>query len=41
MRESARKWGKRLLWVMPALLAVYCVVMLADFAWFRSQITRE
>lgn len=38
MRESARKWGKRLLWVLPALLAVYCVVKLADFVWFRSQI---
>jgi hypothetical protein len=38
MRDNARKWGKRLLWVLPALLAVYGVVKLADFVWFRSQI---
>ena len=37
MRETARKWGKRLLWVLPALLAVYCVARLVDCIWFRSQ----
>jgi hypothetical protein len=36
--ETARKWGRRLLWVLPALLALYGVVMLADAVWFRTQI---
>ena len=38
MRESARRWGRRLLWVLPALLAVCLLVRLADFTWYRSQI---
>ena len=38
MRDSVRKWGARALWVLPTLLALYCVVMLADLVWFRTQI---
>ena len=38
MRETARKWGRRLLWVLPVLLAVYGVGKLADFLWFRTQV---
>jgi hypothetical protein len=38
MRETAKKWGKRLLWILPVLLAVYCMARLADSVWFRIQI---
>lgn len=38
MRESVRKWGRRLLWVLPVLLALYCGFKLADFAWYRTHI---
>jgi hypothetical protein len=38
MREIARKWGTRLLRIFAGILAVYCVVKAADFAWFRSQL---
>jgi hypothetical protein len=38
MNERARKWGRRLLWALPTLLALYCMVKLADFGWFRTQI---
>lgn len=32
------RWGRRVLWVFPALLAVFVLLKLADFAWYRSQI---
>jgi hypothetical protein len=38
MNDPAHRWGKRLLWVLPALLAVYLFVKLTDFAWYRTQI---
>ena len=38
MRERLQKWGKRLLWVLPALLALYVFLKVADFIWFRTQI---
>ncbi len=38
MSEVGRRWGKRLLWVLPVLLAIYCIGNLADFVWFRSQV---
>jgi hypothetical protein len=38
MNERARRWGRRLLWVLPALLLAYSVASLADFAWFRARI---
>lgn len=38
MSETTRKWGQRLLWVLPGLLAVYCLGKLADFVWFRTQV---
>ena len=38
MRDTARKWGKRLLWLLPAILAIYLAGLLADFAWFRCRI---
>ncbi len=41
MRETARKWGKRLLWILLALLAVYCVAQLSDYVWFRTQVPAE
>jgi hypothetical protein len=37
-RDSARRWGRRLLWLLPTLLAIYLLVKLADFAWYRTQI---
>ncbi len=38
MKEMALKWGRRLLWVIPVLLALYCLVKLTDYVWFRTQI---
>jgi hypothetical protein len=37
MRERSRKWGKRLLWVLPAILAFYVFLKVADCIWFRTQ----
>jgi hypothetical protein len=37
MRESLRKWGKRLLWLLPAVLIAYGIGKLADFVWFQTQ----
>jgi len=38
MDDKYRKWGRRLLWVLPALLAFYCVVKLTDFVRYRARI---
>lgn len=38
MKEPAGKWTNRLLWVLPALLAMYLIGKLTDFIWFRTQI---
>jgi hypothetical protein len=38
MRERLQKWCKRLLWVLPAVLALYVFLKVADFVWFRTQI---
>jgi hypothetical protein len=38
VKEAARRWGRRLLWLLPALLSVYLLVLFADFAWFRTNI---
>lgn len=37
VRERLRKWGKRLLWVLPTILVLYVVVKVADRVWFRTQ----
>jgi hypothetical protein len=38
MRKGSGKWGRRLLWLLPTILALYLLVKLADFAWFRTHI---
>jgi hypothetical protein len=38
LREKLRKWSKRLLWVLPAILALYVFIQTADCFWFRTQI---
>lgn len=38
LKDAARKWGRRLLWAGLALLALYVLVLLADFLWFRTQV---
>jgi hypothetical protein len=38
MTESRRKWTTRLLWVLPALVAVYVIGKVADLVWFRTQV---
>ena len=36
-RERLRKWGKRMLWVLPVILGLYVFIMTADFVWYRTQ----
>lgn len=38
MNDSARRWGRRLLWVLPCLLVIYFIVKLTDLVWYRTQI---
>jgi hypothetical protein len=38
MNEAFRRWGRRLLWVLPSLLVIYSLVKLADVAWYRASI---
>jgi hypothetical protein len=38
MKGAIGRWARRLLWILPALLAIYSFVKLADFAWYRSAI---
>jgi hypothetical protein len=38
MKPAIRKCGRFFLWVLPALLAIYAVVKLADYCWYRLQI---
>jgi hypothetical protein len=38
MKETANRWGRRLLWVFPVLLTVYLLVKIGDFTWYRTQI---
>jgi hypothetical protein len=37
MRETTRKLCKRLLWILPVLLAIYCLAKVTDFAWFHAR----
>jgi hypothetical protein len=37
MGEPRRKWGRRLRWVLPVLLAVYVLARVTDFVWYRTQ----
>jgi hypothetical protein len=37
MAEPRRKWRKRLLWVLPVLLAIYLLVRVTDYVWYRTQ----
>jgi len=34
-KEKLPKWGQRLLWVLPAILALYVFLKVADRIWFR------
>ncbi|MGA2064988.1 MAG: hypothetical protein ABSG86_08465 [Thermoguttaceae bacterium] len=38
MKQVLKKFGRFLLWVLPAVLALYVVVKLADYCWYRLQI---
>jgi hypothetical protein len=38
MNRILKKLGRLALWVLPILLAVYVVVTLADYCWYRVQI---
>jgi hypothetical protein len=38
VRQGLRMWGNRFLWVLPSLLALYVVLKMADFIWFRTQL---
>ncbi len=38
MRDSIRKWGRRMLWVLFAVLTIYCFGKLANYTWYRTQI---
>jgi hypothetical protein len=38
MSDATRKWGRRFLWLLPVLFAVYFFVKLVDLAWYRFQI---
>ncbi len=41
MKGAIRRWAGRLTWVLPALLAIYSIVQLADLAWYRAGIPRS
>ncbi len=38
MKQFLKKLGRFLLWVLPALLAIYVTAKLADYCWYRLQI---
>jgi hypothetical protein len=38
MKEAVHSWGKRCLWVLPVVLALYAVVTGLDFIWYRSHV---
>ena len=38
MKHFLKKFGRFLLWVLPALLAIYVTAKLADYGWYRVQI---
>ena len=38
MKEAVQRWGKRSLWVLTVVLALYVIVMGVDFIWYRSHV---
>ena len=38
MKPMLKKFGRFLLWALPALLAIYVAANLADYCWYRAQI---
>jgi hypothetical protein len=36
--DRHRRWGRRSLWLLPALLALYVTVMVVDLVWYRSHV---
>jgi hypothetical protein len=38
MSETIRRSGKRCLWLLPAILALYVTVTGVDFVWYRSHV---
>jgi hypothetical protein len=38
MKEAVQRWGKRSLWVLPVVLALYLIVMGVDLIWYRSHV---
>jgi hypothetical protein len=38
MKQILKMLGRILLWALPALLAIYVVVKLADYCWYRAAI---
>lgn len=36
MGEARGRWRRRLLWVLPTLLAVYCLARVTDSVWYRA-----
>jgi hypothetical protein len=38
MKAAAQRWGKRCLFLLPVLLALYITVLGVDFIWYRSHI---
>src|SRR5262249_23952067 len=37
-RGRSRTWGQRLLWVLPALVAVYGLLKVAGWIWYRTEL---
>ena len=38
MKEAIRRWVSRLLWVLPAILVIYSLAKLSDYAWYRATV---
>jgi hypothetical protein len=38
MKAALRKWGKRSLWILPILVAIYVTVMGVDLLWYRIHV---
>jgi hypothetical protein len=38
MKEALRRWGRRSLWALPAVFALYLIVTCVDFVWYRTHI---
>lgn len=37
MSEAGRRWGRRLLWALPILLALYILVRVTDSVWYAAR----